>query len=53
MVSESASADDPAVDKSMQATVDRDPIVYQVTDAGVNLSATLEGVKFSRDSALN
>ena len=37
----------------MQATVDRDPLVYQVTNAGVNLSATLEGVKFSRDSALN
>lgn len=53
MVSETAAADDPAVDKSLQATVDRDPLVYQVTDAGVNLSATLEGVKFSRDSALN
>ena len=53
MVSEAASEDDPSVDKSRQATVDRDPIVYQVTDAGVNLSATLEGVKFSRDSALN
>ncbi len=53
MVSETASTDDPAVDKSMQATVDRDPLVYQVTNAGVNLSATLEGVKFSRDSSLN
>ena len=53
MVSEAANTDDPTVDKSMQATVDRDPVVYQVTNAGVNLSATLEGVKFSRDSALN
>ena len=53
MISEAAGPDDPAVDKSIQATVDRDPLVYQVTDAGVNLSATLEGVKFSRDAALN
>jgi lipid-binding SYLF domain-containing protein len=53
MVSEAASPDDPTVDKSMQATVDGDPLVYQVTDAGVNLSATLEGVKFWRDAALN
>jgi len=53
MISEKASKDDPAVDKSIQATVDLDPLVYQVTDAGVNLSATLDGVKFSRDAALN
>jgi len=53
MVSEAASPDDPTVDKSMQGTVAGDPLVYQVTDAGVNLSATLEGVKFSRDAALN
>jgi lipid-binding SYLF domain-containing protein len=53
MISEAASEEDPAVDKSIQATVDLDPLVYQVTDAGVNLSATLDGVKFSRDAALN
>ena len=53
MISEAASEDDPAVDKSIQATVDLDPLVYQITDAGVNLSATLDGVKFSRDAALN
>ena len=53
MISEAASEEDPAVDKAIQATVDLDPLVYQVTDAGVNLSATLDGVKFSRDAALN
>ncbi|HIF98360.1 MAG TPA: hypothetical protein EYQ54_15285 [Myxococcales bacterium] len=47
MISQTENSDDPAVDKAIQATVDRDPLVYQVTNAGVNLSATLEGAKFS------
>jgi len=37
----------------MSYPLDGDPLVYQVTDAGVNRSATLEGVNFWRDAALN
>lgn len=40
-------------DKSVQTTVDQDPLVYQVTDAGVNLSATVSGIKFTKDASLN
>jgi len=40
-------------DKSVQTTVDQDPLVYQVTDAGVNLSATVSGIKFTQDASLN
>lgn len=51
--SDRADADDPSFDKSMKATLDQDPLIYQITEKGVNLSATLEGFKFSRDGALN
>ena len=40
-------------DKSVNTTVDQDPLVYQVTDAGVNLSATVSGIKFTQDASLN
>ena len=51
--SDQTGPDAPAYDKSMQSTLDQDPLIYQVTNMGVNLSATLQGIKFSRDSALN
>ena len=51
--SEKGKADDPSFDKSMKATLDQDPLIYQVTNKGVNLSATLDGFKFSRDASLN
>lgn len=37
----------------MQVNIEMDPIVYQVTEAGIALSATVEGFKFSKDDELN
>ncbi|MDG2335091.1 MAG: YSC84-related protein [Myxococcota bacterium] len=51
--SDQGKKDDPSFDKSMKATLDQDPLIYQVTNKGVNISATLDGFKFSRDGSLN
>jgi len=41
------------VDTGMQAALDADPIIYQLTEKGVALGVTGEGLKFSVDEELN
>jgi lipid-binding SYLF domain-containing protein len=41
------------IDGGLQATAMLDPIVYQITEAGINLSATADGVRYAPDDELN
>lgn len=41
------------VDTGVQASAEMDPLVYQVTEAGVNLSATVDGIRYRVDKELN
>jgi lipid-binding SYLF domain-containing protein len=48
-----ADDEEKVVDTGMQASLDADPIIYQLTEKGVALGATGEGLKFSVDEELN
>jgi lipid-binding SYLF domain-containing protein len=41
------------VDAGLQVSAEGDPLVYQITEVGVALGATVEGLKISQDEELN
>jgi lipid-binding SYLF domain-containing protein len=45
--------DEEGIDIGGQASLEADPIIYQVTEAGIALGLTGEGLKFSVDEELN
>ncbi len=45
--------EEEGIDGGLQASLEMDPIVYQITEAGINLSATVDGIRYAQDDALN